>query len=259
MVPLSGCTIAHFTVTRSAGNHIVLSDPAIWECVHWPGRGHRRGPGAPAIVARILIADDHEVVRSGLRRLIEARADWEVVAEVSDGNEAIRQAVARNPDVAVLDYAMPLINGIEATRRIRASLPNTEVLIYTVHDDETVICSLLHAGARGYVLKSDAGSEVLAAIDSLTHHKPFFTSKVCDILLDAFVTRLKPKAFRLSDLQLDLVRLIAKRHTNEQIAELLNIPLRGVELERAQIMRKLEMSSTSDIVLYALETGLIEP
>jgi len=210
-------------------------------------------------VVRILIADDHEIVRSGLRRLIEARADWEVVAEAGDGNEAIRQALASNPDVAVLDYAMPLINGIEATRRIRASLPNTEVLIYTVHDDEILICSLLRAGARGYVLKTDAGSEVLAAIDSLAHRKPFFTSKVCDTLLDAFLTRLKPKAFRLSDLQRDLVRLIAKGHTNKQIAEQLNIPLRGVELERAQIMRKLEISSTSGILLYALETGLLEP
>jgi DNA-binding NarL/FixJ family response regulator len=210
-------------------------------------------------MVRILIADDHEVVRSGLRKLIEAQADWEVVAEASDGNEAISQAVATNPDVAVLDYAMPLINGIEAAHQIRASLPNTEVLIYTVHDDEMLIYDLLRAGARGYVLKSDAGSQVLAAIDSLAHHKPFFTSKVCDTLLDTFLTRSKPKAFRLSELQRDVVRLIAKGHTNKQIAELLNTPLRGVELERAQIMRKLEVSSTSGIVLYALETGLIEP
>jgi DNA-binding NarL/FixJ family response regulator len=210
-------------------------------------------------VVRILIADDHEIVRSGLRRLIEVQADWEVVAEVSDGYEAIRQAVAANPDVAVLDYAMPLINGIEATRQIRSSLPNTEVMIYTVHDDERLVYSMLRAGARGYVLKSDSGSEVLAAIDSLAHHKPYFTSKVCDILLDTFLTRLKPKAFRLSELQRDLVRFIAKGLTNKQIAEMLNIPLGGVELERAQIMRKLEVSSTSGIVLYALDTGLIEP
>jgi DNA-binding NarL/FixJ family response regulator len=221
-------------------------------------KGHDGGPSSGCPMVRILIADDHEVVRSGLRRLIEAHADWEVVAEAKHGNEAIRQAFAMNPDVVVLDYAMPLINGIEATRQIRARLPNTEVLIYTVHDDEMLICDLLRAGARGYVLKSDAGSQVLAAIDSLAQRKPFFTSKVCDILLDTSLTRSKPKACRLSELQRDLVRLIAKGHTNMQIAELLNISLRGVELERAQIMRKLELTSTSGIVLYALETGLIE-
>jgi DNA-binding NarL/FixJ family response regulator len=192
-------------------------------------------------------------VRSGLHRVLEAQTNWEVVAEAGDGKDAISQAVATHPDVAVLDYAMPVINGIEATRQIRARLPNTEVLICTVHDDEMLICDLLRAGARGYVLKSDAGSQLLAAIDS------FFASIVCDTLLDTFLTRSKPRAFRLSELQRDVVQLIAKGHTNKQIAELLNIPLGGVELERAQIMRKLEVSSTSGIVLYALETGLIEP
>src|SRR5262245_42034263 len=210
-------------------------------------------------MVRILIADDHEVVRSGLRRLIEARAGWELVAEASDGKEAISKALATGPDVVVLDHAMLLFNGIEATRQIRAHLPDTEVLIYTAHDDEGIIFDLLHAGARVFVLKSDGGSQLLAAIDSLALHKPFFTSKVRDTLLDTFLARSKPRAFRLSELQRDLVRLIAKGHTNEQIAELLNIPLRGIKLERAQIMRRLEVSSTFGIVLYALETGLIEP
>src|SRR5262245_11145731 len=137
MVPLSGCTITPYAVTRQSQSFVGSCILGMRSLIRKVTDG---GPGASAIVVRILIADDHEVVRSGLRRLIEARADWEVVAEVSDGNEAIRQAVASNPDVAVLDYAMPLINGIEATRQIRASLPNTEVLIYTVHDDEMLIC-----------------------------------------------------------------------------------------------------------------------
>jgi DNA-binding NarL/FixJ family response regulator len=182
-----------------------------------------------------------------------------LVAEAGDGKEAISKALATTPDVVVLDYAMLLFNGIEATRQIRAQLPNTEVLIYTAHDDETLICDLLRAGARGYVLKTDGGSELLAAIDSLALHEPFFTGKVWDILLGVFLTHSNPRAFRLSELQRDVVRLVAKGHTNKQIAELLNIPLRGVELEKAQAMRRLDVSSTSGIVLYAPETGPIEP
>ncbi len=213
-------------------------------------------PACP-VMMRILIADDHELVRFGLRRLIEARADCEVVAEAADGREAISKAVATSPDVVVLDYSMPLINGIEATRQIRARLPNTEVLICTVHDDEILVCELLRAGARGYVLKSDVASRLLAAIEALAVHKPFFTSKVNDTLLDTFLARSEPEALRLGDRQRDVVKLIAKGHTNREIANLLNISLRGVELERAQIMRKLQVSSTFEIELYALRNGLV--
>jgi DNA-binding NarL/FixJ family response regulator len=210
-------------------------------------------------MVQILIADDHELVRSGLRRLIEARKDWRVVAEASDGKEAIGKAIETKPDVAVLDHAMPIINGLEATRQIRTHLPNTEVLICTIHEDEMLICELLRAGARGYVLKSDAGSKLVTAIDSLAVHQPFFTGKVWDLLLDTFLVRSDPEAFRLSDRQRDVVRLIVKGHTNHEIAVSLNILVRGVELEIAQIMRKLDARSKSDVVLYALRNGLVEP
>src|SRR6476646_3498730 len=138
---------------------------------------------------RILIADDHEVVRSGLRRILVAQPNWEVVAEAADGKEAITKATETKPDVAVLDYSLPRINGMEATRQIRARLPKTEVLIFTMHDNETLIQELLKAGARGYLLKSDAKRYLIGAIESLALHRPFFTAKVSEALLDSFLTK----------------------------------------------------------------------
>jgi DNA-binding NarL/FixJ family response regulator len=132
----------------------------------------RSGPD----MLRILIADDHDVVRSGLRSLIESQTDWEVVAEAADGKEAVSKAIETRPDVAVLDYSMPLINGAAATRQIRARLPRTEVLIFTIHDDEMLVRELLCAGARGYVLKSDSRLDLLSAIESVGEHKAVFTT-----------------------------------------------------------------------------------
>ena len=140
-------------------------------------------------MTRILIADDHQVVRSGLRAILEAQPNWEVVAEAADGKEAILKAIETKPDVAVLDYSLPLVNGIEATRQIRARLPRTEVLIFTMHDNETVIEELVKAGARGYLLKSDARRDLMAAIESLANHRPYFTAGVSEALLKSFLTK----------------------------------------------------------------------
>ena len=129
-------------------------------------------------MTRILIADDHEVVRSGLRKILEAHPDWEVVAEVADGRDAVRKVAETEPDVAVLDYSLPLLNGIEATRRIRARTPGTEVLIFTMHDNDALIEDVLMAGARGYLLKSDANQHLIDGIEALSSHKPFFSAKV---------------------------------------------------------------------------------
>ena len=136
-----------------------------------------------------MIADDHEVVRSGLRRILEAQPNWEVVAEAGDGKEAIDKAIETRPDVAVLDYSLPLANGIEVTRQIRARNPKTEILIFTMHDNETLVQELLKAGARGYLLKSDAKRHLIGAIESLVAHKPFFTAKVSETLLESFLER----------------------------------------------------------------------
>ncbi|HEU0061219.1 MAG TPA: response regulator transcription factor, partial [Hyphomicrobiaceae bacterium] len=138
---------------------------------------------------RILIADDHEVVRSGLRRILASQPNWEVVAEAADGKEAITKATESKPDIAVLDYSLPRINGMEVTRQIRARLPKTEILIFTMHDSEALIQELLKAGARGYLLKSDASRHLITAIESLAVHKPFFTAKVSEQLLDTYLAQ----------------------------------------------------------------------
>ena len=166
-------------------------------------------------MTRILIADDHDVVRSGLRTILEAHPNWEVVAEAADGKEAILKAIETKPDVAVLDYSLPLVNGVEVTRQIRARLPRTEVLIFTMHDNETLIEELLKAGARGYLLKSDARRHLIAAIEALAVHKPFFTARVSEALLESFLTRTSQAGSTLTNRERGVVQLIAEGHTNK--------------------------------------------
>ena len=207
---------------------------------------------------RILIADDHAVVRSGLRAILDAQPNWEVVAEAADGKEAVLKAIETRPDIAVLDYSLPLINGIEVTRQIRAHLPKTEVLIFTMHDNESLIQDVMNAGARGYLLKSDAGRDLMAAIEALAIHKPFFTTKVSETLLKSFVTASKATGSTLTNREVGVVQLIAEGHTNKHIARLLNISLKTVETHRASVMRKLNLSSSADLVRYAIRNKLVE-
>src|SRR4029077_7275893 len=182
----------------------------------------------------------------------EAHSSWEVVAEASDGKEAILKAIEAKPDIAVLDYSLPLVNGVEATRQIRARLPRTEVLIFTMHDSEALIEELLKAGARGYLLKSDASRHLIAAIESLALHKPFFTAKVSEQLLDTYLAQPEREVSALTNRERGVVQLIAEGHTNKQIAAILNISLKTVETHRSAIMRKLELSSSAGLVRYAI-------
>jgi len=210
-------------------------------------------------VTRILIADDHDVVRSGLRSILEAQPNWEVVAEAADGKQAILQAIEVKPDVAVLDYSLPLVNGIEVTRRIRTRLPKTEVLIFTMHDNEMLIEELLRAGARGYVLKSEAKQDLIAAIDSLASHRPFFTSHVSEALLHSFLAKPNRSRSTLTNRERSVVQLIAEGHTNKDVAKLLNISLKTVETHRSSVMHKLDFHSPSALVRYAIRNKLVEP
>jgi DNA-binding NarL/FixJ family response regulator len=208
---------------------------------------------------RILIADDHEVVRSGLRNILEAQSNWQVVAEASDGKEAIQKAAETKPDIAIIDYSLPLVNGIEATRQIRARVPKIEVLIFTMHDNETLIQELLKAGARGYLLKSDARRHLIGAIESLAVHKPFFTAKVSEALLGSFLARPHREGSILTNRERSVVQLIAEGYSNKQVANLLNISLKTVETHRAAVMRKLKLSSSAALVRYAIRNRIVEP
>jgi len=217
------------------------------------------GRKSQAGVTRILIADDHYVVRDGLRRLLDAQPSCEVVAEAPNGKEAILKAVETKPDIAMVDYSMPLVNGLEVTRQIRSRLPRTEVLIFTMHDSENVIEDLLRAGAKGFVLKSDAKAELLAAIESLANHRPFFTSQISEALLDSFIKRQhSERSSVLTPRERQIVQLIVEGHTNKQTANLLNISLKTVETHRMAIMGKLNLSSSAALVRYAIRNRLVE-
>jgi DNA-binding NarL/FixJ family response regulator len=210
-------------------------------------------------MTRILIADDHEVVRSGLRKVLDVRPDWELVAEAADGSEAIKKALATKPDIAVLDYSLPLVNGIQVTRQIRMRLPKTEVLVFTMHDSETLIQELLRAGARGYLLKSDAKRNLIAAIEALADHNPFFTRKVSEALLGSFLARPTEEASVLTNRERGIVQLIAEGHTNKEVGNILNISLKTVETHRASVMHKLKLTSSARLVRYAIRNKLVEP
>lgn len=211
-------------------------------------------------MTRILIADDHEVVRAGLRAILESHEGWAVVAEAVDGKDAIAKAIDSKPDVAIVDYSLPVINGIEATRQIHARLPNAEILIFTMHDSDVLVGELLEAGARAYLLKSDAKQYLVAAVESLVNHKPFFTGRVSEQLLDSYLTTRSRRADgSLSPRERVIVQLIAEGYGNKEMAATLNLSVKTVESHRATAMRKLNVTSTAGIVRYAIRNKLVEP
>jgi DNA-binding NarL/FixJ family response regulator len=205
---------------------------------------------------RILIADDHEVVRSGLRALLSEREGWQVVAEAADGKEAVVQALATAPDIAIVDYSLPLLNGVEVTRQIRQRSPHTEVIIFTMYDNDSLIHDLLNAGALGYLLKTDAKRLLMSAVETVAEHKPFFTGIVSEALLQAFMT--KGNDSPLTARERSVVQLIAEGHSNKKIASILNLSVKTVETHRAAAHRKLNLRSTADLVRYAIHNKLIE-
>ena len=210
-------------------------------------------------MTRILIADDHDVVRAGLRTILQSQAGWEVVAEASDGKEAVELALATRPDVAVLDFGLPTLNGVEATRQIRSKLSRVEILIFTMHDTDALVRDVLEAGARGFLLKSDASRFLISAVETLADHKPFFTGKVSEALLESFLLK-GPRAGEgaLTAREKSVIQLIAEGKPHRMIAEALSISVKSVEMYRASALKKLNADSTAALIRYAIKNKLVE-
>jgi DNA-binding NarL/FixJ family response regulator len=212
---------------------------------------------------RILIADDHAIVRRGLRTLIESQEGWEVCAEAGNGRDAVERATDLKPDVAILDIGMPELNGLEAARHILKATPYTEVLILTMHQSEEVVAEVLKAGARSYVLKSDADEHLVAAIDTLLKHKPFLSSHATDIILSDYLNRhgevaSEPRS-RITPREREIIQLLAEGKSNKEVARVLDISTRTVETHRAHIMRKLNLASFGDLIRYAIRNRIVQP
>ena len=213
---------------------------------------------------RILVADDHEVVRRGLVALLQAQHEWEICGEAGDGREAVDKAQKLKPDVIILDIGMPSLNGLEATRQILKSNPQTRVLILTLHDSDQVVREVLNAGARGFLLKSDAARDLVAAVEALRRDKTYFTSKVAAMVLEGYLKNgtgaapvATPARSRLTPREREIVQLLAEGKSTKEVAVALGLGVKTAETHRSNIMRKLELHSVSDLVLYAVRNNIV--
>lgn len=209
-------------------------------------------------MTRILIADDHEIVRQGVRAILSTRERWEIVAEAENGRDAVEQARLTEPEIAILDYALPYINGVEAARQIRLHNPKTEILIFTQHDNEALLRNILEAGVRGYLLKSDATHHLIQAVEALEHRQPFFTKAVSDILVSSYLAKSDASPSILTSRETAVVKLIAEGHSNKETAAVLGLSEKTVESHRSAAMRKLDAKSTAALVRFAIRNRLIE-
>ena len=215
---------------------------------------------------KILIADDHEIVRRGLRAILTSQPGWEVVGEVVTGRQAVEETRRLKPNLVILDIGMPELNGLEATRQILKDLPATEVLILTMHESEQLIREVLDTGARGYMLKSDAGNDLVTAVQSLSNHRPYFTSKVSELVLTGFLrgggrsdAPLEAGPARLTPREREIIQLLAEGKSNKEVATTLQISVKTAETHRSRIMSKLQLKSVSELVRYAVRNGIVEP
>jgi len=209
---------------------------------------------------RILVADDHGIVRAGIRLLLERQPGLDVVAEASDGVEAVEQALASQPDLLILDVAMPRMTGLQAARTIRAHLPEARVLMLSMHDDERYLFEALKAGASGYVLKREADQDLVGAVRAVGRGEAFLTNAAeRSIIREWMANGAAGPAIPLTPREEEVVKLIAEAHTNAQIAEILHVAEKTVESHRANVLRKLGMRDRVELVRYAIRRGLVEP
>jgi DNA-binding NarL/FixJ family response regulator len=210
---------------------------------------------------RFLVADDHEVLRRGLREILECHPGWTVVGEALTGREAVEKAVNLKPEVLILDISMPELNGVETARRVRAAVPECQILILTQHNSPQLAEAALAAGAQGYLLKSDAARDLVTAVESLRQGRPFLTAKVAQMVLEGYRQTLiqRGSADALTSREREVLQLLAEGKTNPQIAATLDISVKTAETHRARVMRKLQLRSIPDLVTYAVRNGLVQP
>ena len=212
---------------------------------------------------RIVVVDDHAVVRRGVRALLESRTDWEVVAEATTGREALDAVKRHRPEIVVMDISLPELNGLEATRQIVQESRQTEVLVLTMHHSEELAREVLKAGARGYVLKSDADESLITAVDALRQHKPFLTSGVTEFMLDGFLRDMSAPDLSTKDSvtprEREIIQLLTEGLSNKEAAARLGISVKTIEAHRANIMRKLRLRSVTDLVRYAIRNKIAQP
>lgn len=221
---------------------------------------------------RILIADDHELARRGIRAVLESHAGWEVCGEAKDGRETVELAVSLKPDVILLDIGMPNLNGLEAARQILAASPNVAILILTMHDSDTMVRDVLRAGARGFLLKSDAGRDLVSAVEALQLQRTFFTPRVSQMVLSGFLDRDKQDGAEirkiesrgdavgdvLTSREREVIQLLAEGKTSKEVAVALNLSVKTAETHRTNLMRKLGLHSVADLTRYAVRNGIVQ-
>jgi DNA-binding NarL/FixJ family response regulator len=207
---------------------------------------------------KVLVADDHEVVRNGVKCLLEAQPGWQVMAEASNGREAVEKAKRLKPDVAVLDIGMPSLNGLEAARQMLKNDPNIKIVILTMHESENLIREVLKVGARGYVSKTDAIRDLVAAINAVRSGVTFFTAKVAEVLLEGYLDKGGTTDTRLTPRQREIIQLLAEGQSSKEIAVALGLSVKTAETHRANIMKRLNCHSASEIVRYAVRNNIIE-
>ena len=213
---------------------------------------------------RILIVDDHDIIRRGLKQLLTARSGWEICGEAKTGREAVALAEQLRPEIVILDISMPDLNGLEAARRIHKLLPKTGILILTLHFSDQLVRDIVEAGARAYIMKSDADRDLVSAVEALANHRTFFTPRAAEMLLNGFSREssgAEPQALprdRLTSREREIVQLLAEGKSSKEVAVALGISVKTAETHRANIMRKLELHSVSEVVRYAVKNQIIE-
>ncbi len=212
---------------------------------------------------RILLADDHKVVRQGTRALLSAVPEWEIVGEADNGRDAVSLTAELKPNIVILDISMPELNGLDATRQIKKKSPETEVLIFTGQETEELVHDVFDSGARSYIMKTDAADHLIDAIKALSEHKHFFTSRISEIVFARYIQEKgtlegAPEKSRITDREREIVQLLAEGKSSKEIATILGISVRTVETHRAAIMKKLGLKSFSELIRYAVRNKIIE-